>query len=78
LHQLPKWAKTFTVPWILRQLLTVEVGQTRAGYELLSTDGMEGIKVERLARNLALNKSGFYHYFKAMDVFVKSLLRHMT
>lgn len=48
----------------------------KAGYELLATEGVEGIKVERLARILALNKSGFYYYFGTMDVLIKKLLQH--
>lgn len=47
------------------------------GYELFGEDGMEGLQVERLARVLGLNKSGFYHYFKTMDNFLHSLMaRH--
>jgi len=46
------------------------------GYELLGSDGLEGMKVERLARMLKLNKSGFYYYFGSMQSFVKGLLEH--
>lgn len=47
------------------------------GYELFGEDGIEGLQVERLARVLGLNKSGFYHYFKTMDFFLESLMaRH--
>ena len=45
----------------------------KAGYKLLGKEGIEGIKVERLARILQLNKSGFYHYFGSMDSYVKGL-----
>ena len=48
----------------------------KAGYKLLGTEGMDGIKVERLAKILDLNKSGFYHYFGSMDSYVKSLLQY--
>ncbi len=48
----------------------------KAGYKLLGTYGMDGIKVERLAKILDLNKSGFYHYFGTMEAFVKSLLHY--
>jgi AcrR family transcriptional regulator len=48
----------------------------KAGYELLGTEGLEGIKVERLARALNLNKSGYYHYFGTMEEFLKSLLQY--
>lgn len=37
------------------------------GYQLFSEEGHEGIQVERLARILGLNKSGFYHYFENTD-----------
>lgn len=48
----------------------------KAGYKLLGREGMEGIKVERLARTLQLNKSGFYHYFGSMKVYLRSLLQY--
>ena len=48
----------------------------KAGYKLLSTDGLEGIKIERLARELSLNKSGFYYYFGTMEEFIKNLLQY--
>ncbi len=35
----------------------------KAGYALLATDEIDGINIERLARALNVNKSGFYHYF---------------
>jgi len=48
----------------------------KAGYKLLGTEGIEGIKIERLAKILDLNKSGFYHYFGTMEGFIKSLVQH--
>ena len=48
----------------------------KAGYKLLGSEGMDGIKVERLAHALDLNKSGFYHYFGDMKGYVKGLLEH--
>lgn len=48
----------------------------KAGYKLFGKEGIEGIKVERLARNLQLNKSGFYHYFGSMRSYLKSLLQY--
>jgi AcrR family transcriptional regulator len=47
-----------------------------AGYELFSREGPEGIQVERLARMLKRNKSGFYHYFGEHDVFISRLIEH--
>lgn len=44
------------------------------GYALFAEEGMNGIQVERLARMLHLNKSGFYHYFGDLDIFYLELL----
>jgi AcrR family transcriptional regulator len=48
---------------------------TEVGYELFAMEGLDGIQVERLARILQHNKSGFYHYFGDMEVFCDELLR---
>jgi AcrR family transcriptional regulator len=48
----------------------------KAGYKILGKEGIEGIKVERLARILQLNKSGFYHYFGSMNIFLQRVLRY--
>lgn len=48
----------------------------KAGYELFSNEGIESLKVERLARSLELNKSGFYHYFGSMNIYLKGLLEY--
>jgi AcrR family transcriptional regulator len=47
-----------------------------AGYELFAREGLEGLPVERMARILGLNKSGYYHYFGNLDTFLESLLRY--
>jgi len=49
-------------------------GWTEAGYNLFAREGLEGIQVERLARILQLNKSGFYHYFGDLEGFCLELL----
>lgn len=46
-----------------------------AGYDLFAHDGMDGIQIERLARILQLNKSGFYHYFGDLEGFYVELLK---
>jgi len=46
------------------------------GYELFAREGQDGIQVERLARLLGLNKSGFYHYFGNWEVYYKHLMQH--
>ena len=48
---------------------------TEAGYDLFAEEGIEGIQVERLARILNLNKSGFYHYFGDLDGYCDELIR---
>jgi len=48
----------------------------KAGYKLFSSEGMESLKVERLARTLELNKSGFYHYFGSMNIYLKGLCEY--
>jgi AcrR family transcriptional regulator len=50
----------------------------KAGYKLLGTEGTEGMKIERLARILKLNKSGFYYYFGSMESYVARLLEYHT
>lgn len=48
----------------------------KAGYKLLGQEGLDGVKVEKLAHTLDLNKSGFYHYFGSMKSYVKTLLQY--
>jgi AcrR family transcriptional regulator len=44
------------------------------GYKLFAAEGLEGIQIERLARILQLNKSGFYHYFGDIDGYYTELI----
>jgi len=46
------------------------------GYDLFAQEGYEGLQVERLARILNLNKSGFYHYFGKTTFYQEHLMRH--
>ena len=48
---------------------------TEVGYTLFAEEGLDGIQVERLARMLQLNKSGFYHYFGDLDGYCEELLK---
>jgi len=48
---------------------------TEVGYSLFAEEGLDGIQVERLARMLQLNKSGFYHYFGDLDGYCEELLK---
>lgn len=45
------------------------------GYEQFAMEGMDGILVERIARILNLNKSGFYYYFGHRDFYLEQLLK---
>jgi AcrR family transcriptional regulator len=47
-----------------------------AGYEEFALYGLEGIKVERLAKKLNRNKSGYYHYFVEHRFFLEALMDH--
>ena len=46
------------------------------GYELLAVSGPDGVKVERIARMLNVNKSAFYHYFGDREIFFEQLMDH--
>jgi AcrR family transcriptional regulator len=43
------------------------------GYNLFAQEGMEGLQIERLARILQLNKSGFYHHFGDFDGYLAAI-----
>ncbi len=47
-----------------------------AGYNLFVKEGPDGLQVERLARILGLNKSGFYHYFGDMENYTSRLIKY--
>lgn len=49
-----------------------------AGYELFAQEGPGGIQIERLARTLELNKSGFYYYFGTLEIYFDRLMHHHT
>jgi AcrR family transcriptional regulator len=46
------------------------------GYELFAEEGPKDIRVERLARILDLNKSGFYHFFGKLDFYFEQMVIH--
>jgi len=48
---------------------------TEEGYRLFAKEGLYGIQVERLARILSLNKSGFYHYFGDIEGYCSALVK---
>jgi len=47
-----------------------------AGYELFAIEGPDGVQVEKLARRLGLNKSGFYHNFGDHESFFSALVQY--
>ncbi len=47
-----------------------------AGYNLFVKEGSDGLHVEKLARILGLNKSGFYHYFGNHDIYFDHLMQY--
>jgi AcrR family transcriptional regulator len=47
-----------------------------AGYGLFAKEGPDGIQVEKLARLLDMNKSGFYHYFGDHEIFYYELMEY--
>lgn len=46
------------------------------GYKLFSVVGPNEFKVEKLATQIGLNKSGFYHYFVDRDTFYSELMKY--
>ena len=44
------------------------------GYEMFALHGESSIKVERLAKEVGISKSSFYHYFADLEIFIDSLL----
>jgi len=48
---------------------------TEEGYNLFAKEGLDGIQVERLARIVQLNKSGFYYYFGDLEGYCVELIK---
>ena len=46
----------------------------KAGFEILKTKGVSGVKVEVLARKLGVTKGGFYGYFLNREAFLQAML----
>ena len=46
--------------------------------DVLVTDGIDGVRVELLAKRLHISKSGFYWHFQNRDDLLKNLLDHWT
>jgi AcrR family transcriptional regulator len=48
----------------------------KEGYSLLAKEGLIGIQVERLARIIGVNKSGFYHHFGDRECYLEELTKY--
>jgi hypothetical protein len=48
----------------------------KEGYSLLAKEGPIGIQVERLARIIGVNKSGFYHHFGDRECYLQELTNY--
>ena len=46
--------------------------------DVLASDGIQGVRVERLARNLGIAKAGFYWHFRERRDLLQSLLDYWT
>lgn len=46
------------------------------GYVTVAYQGIEELKVERLAKDVSKNKSSFYHHFADMEIFISLLLEY--
>ena len=44
------------------------------GYHWFATDGLSGLKIEKLSREVGKNKSSFYHLFADLECFTERLL----
>ena len=52
------------------------VAWTNAALELLATSGIDGVRIEFLAKQLAVTKGSFYWHFKDRDALHDSMLSH--
>jgi AcrR family transcriptional regulator len=48
----------------------------KAGYKLFAENGINGLKVELVAKEVGISKSSFYHHFTDMELFIDRLLEH--
>jgi len=48
----------------------------KAGFEILKSKGISGVKVEAMARKLGVTKGGFYGYFLNREAFLQAMLDH--
>jgi AcrR family transcriptional regulator len=48
----------------------------KTGYEICALSGLNGLKIEPLAKKVGISKSSFYHYFADLDLFIDELLNY--
>lgn len=46
------------------------------GYQTFAFEGPLGLKIERLAKGVAKNKSSFYHHFASLEIFLDFLMKY--
>ncbi|SHO64921.1 TetR/AcrR family transcriptional regulator [Algoriphagus zhangzhouensis] len=46
------------------------------GYKAFAMDGPNGIKIERISKEVGKNKSSFYHLFADLEIFTSQLLSY--
>lgn len=46
------------------------------GYQQFSKKGVEGLKIDLIAKTIGKSRSSFYHHFGSIDVFVEELLKY--
>ncbi len=51
------------IPWIQK------------GYQIFAYEGPNGLRIERLSKEIGKNKSSFYHHFADLEIFIGILLR---
>jgi AcrR family transcriptional regulator len=48
----------------------------KTGYEILAINGLNGLKIEPLAKKVGISKSSFYHHFADLELFIDHLLNY--
>ncbi|MCU0447164.1 MAG: TetR/AcrR family transcriptional regulator [Microscillaceae bacterium] len=48
----------------------------KTGYEIFAVSGINGLKIETLAKKVGISKSSFYHHFVDLEIFMTHLLQH--
>lgn len=46
----------------------------KVGFDILTNEGISGVKIEVMARKLGVTKGGFYGYFPNRDTFLQAML----